>query len=589
MQPPQIIGGPTQPIPGVPGGLKIEGAEAALFQVSGEGSAARIPLLYIDPLWDNILVLFPQDNPRELNRRLRHYYKYQPLIRSIIDFHTETPLSDFYLEQEDCNEAQEYYNDFKDRKNLPDMITDISRDYWALGEGFAYGNWNDFDLEYEDFVQIPPEELEIHSAIITNKRVYVLRPNREYGKLMRSSNPADRMLAKYISESSPEYSQSLSTNSPHPLDSDRLIVLQRKMAGYSNRGISPLLSVVKDLHFEDHLNMFRMVFIQRHSYPLKLYKIGDKEKGWIPPEGMYAAFRQQLAAAINDPDYNLITHPFLTVEYVTGHDKTVNLIPLYELVKQRIFAGLFVSDAIISGEKTPYGSGVTFMRGLMGRYQTHRNNIESEVRRKIFLPLARMRGFTIGRQADADHGVRTSRDRRPALPKFFWQKANLLANQQIINTIINMRDKGDVPFKVIAELMGWDYDAMLSQLKKEQGTPLDSAWRKARDKFISDKPQAAKDLLDGKTIEEILKKMATEDLSTEKKEGPADRIPDIKKPELPVMPEVTARPPGEGRFPAEAPPAPPGGGAAERAPRPAEAPTATPTSLPAGGGATPTI
>jgi hypothetical protein len=42
-------------------------------------------------------MVFPQENVKELNRRLRHYYKYDPHIRSAIDFHAKTPISDFGL------------------------------------------------------------------------------------------------------------------------------------------------------------------------------------------------------------------------------------------------------------------------------------------------------------------------------------------------------------------------------------------------------------------------------------------------------------------------------------------------------------
>lgn len=35
----------------------------------------------IDPHFDKILMVFPQDNLREVNRRLRRYYKYAPYLR----------------------------------------------------------------------------------------------------------------------------------------------------------------------------------------------------------------------------------------------------------------------------------------------------------------------------------------------------------------------------------------------------------------------------------------------------------------------------------------------------------------------------
>lgn len=536
---------------------------------SGGESAMRVPMLYIDPLFDTILILFPQDNIRELNRRLRHYYKYQPYVRNAVDLHTEIPLSDFFLECEAYKEAQEYYNDFKDRKNLTDVVTDVLRDYWLLGEGFSFGNWDDFDTEFDDFVQIPPEEMAVHSAYVTSRRAYVMRPNTELGKLMSSNNQADRALARVIRQTSPEQAEKILRNQPHMLDSNRLIVMQRKMAAYSNRGMSPVLSVVKDLLFEDHLNMFRTVFIQRHSYPMKIYKIGDKEKGWIPPASMYLDFRRQLLNSVADPDFNLITHPFVTMEYVTGHDKILPLGPYYDLVKQRVFAGLFINDAMVGGDKSPYAGGMTFMRGLMYKYLTIRNTLDNELKRKVFLTLARMKKLQIPKKADVDHRVKTKLgERKYIIPKIFWQKANLLANSQMISTILAMREKGDAPLRYVTDLFGWNFDDVMDQLKREESTFAEASWRKLKDKYIQDRKPTQDDVLSGKKIDEVLKKKYKDEIVGKKpKEDKPDRTSKFKAPEVPELPPTPAVGGIEGELPElEAG----GGGETERTPRPSE-------------------
>jgi len=469
--------------------LRVQAADmqAGAHMGSSEMNVSRIPMLYLDPLFDPILIVFPQDNIRELNRRLRHYYKYDPFIRSIIDFHTETPISDFELRCPGYKEIEEYYRDFKDDINLVDVITNWCRDYWLLGEAFYYGNWDDHYQEFKSFVQIPPEEMEVHSVYMESKRLYVLRPNKEAVKMMKSRNPADQRLSQLMDVSSPMYSKALRENKPFILDSNRLLVIQRSMAGYSNRGISPVMSVVKELLFQDYLNLFRTAFIQRHSYPLRLFKIGSAEKGFIPPPRMYEEFKRLLAASTNDPNFNIVTHPFVNVEYHTGHDKILPLIPYYDLVKSRVFAGLFVSDAIITGEKTPYASGITFMKGLMNRYLTFRNNLESELKRKIFANLARKHEFYQPKPADVAHRVITRRnERRLIVPKFYWHKANLLSHQAIQQMVIDLRAKKEIPMRYVAEMFGWDFDAMLEQLKTEEGTRADSAWQKIREKAVVD-------------------------------------------------------------------------------------------------------
>jgi hypothetical protein len=534
------------------------------------GNTQQVPLQYVDPLFDPILMVFPQDNIRELNRRLRHYYKYEPYIRSTIDFHTETPISDFELVCPGNTEAQEYFNDFKDRVNLLDHLINICRDYWLLGEGFLYGNWDENEMEFSGFVQLPPEEVEVKSAYIMPERVHVLRPNKELQRLQHSNNPSDVRLNELMSEHSPLYAQALQEGKPFVLDSNRLIVLQRSMAGYSNRGISPVMAVLKDLLYEDYLILYRMIFIQRHSFPLKIFKLGSAEKGFIPPPRWYADFRRLLAQAANDANFNIVTHPLVQTEVITGYDKILPLDKQFEMVKSRIFAGLFVSDAIISGEKTPFASGITFMKGLMHRYLTFRNNLTNELKRKVFANLSRMREFYTPSEADVNHRIKTSKGRRLVIPEVYWQKANLLSNQAIMQMLITLREKKEVPMKYVAEMFGFDYNDMMHQLKNEMGTPADPVWQDLRKKVATDSKfklhELGRRVLLGDDVVQALKDMEKAGIKTDT-EAAADkeREEDFPLPPAPsaglgpMEPEMPSRPveapmeiptpgvPGEGR------------------------------------------
>ena len=515
-------------------------------------STQQIPLQYIDPLFDPILIVFPQDNIRELNRRLRHYFKYEPFIRSAIEFHTETPISDFELVCPASTEIQEYFNDFKDRVNLLDHIVNIARDYWLLGESFLYGNWDEHKQEFGSFVQLPPEEVEVKSAYVMPDRVFVLRPNKELQRLHMSQNPADQALDQLMQQYNPRYTQALKQGRPFVLDSNRLVVLQRSLSGYSNRGISPVLSVLKDLLFEDYLILYRMVLIQRHSFPLRIFKLGSAEKGFIPPPRWLNEFRRLLAQAANDPNFSIVTHPLVNVDIVTGHDKFLPLIPFFDAVKGRIFAGLFVSDAIISGEKTPFASGVTFMKGLMHRYLTFRNSLTGQLKTKIFANLSRMRGFYEPTQAEVSHRVRTPRADRLIIPEVYWQKANLLSNQAIMQMFLTLREKKEVPMKYVADLFGFDYDDMMHQMKREMGTASDPVWQEVRKRAVTDPKYKLHEL--GRRVlmgEDVV--TALKNVDKEKAEVPS--IPEKKvKPEGFEPPEV----PGEaGEIPAEFPLRPP--------------------------------
>jgi hypothetical protein len=888
------------------------------------GNTQQIPLQYVDPLFDPILMVFPQDNIRELNRRLRHYYKYDPHIRPTIDFHTETPISDFDLVCPANAEVQEYFNDFKDRVNLLDHIINICRDYWLLGEGFLYGNWDEHEMEFSGFVQLPPEEVEVKSAYILPQRVYVLRPNKELQRLQMSSNPSDQQLNELMSQHSPLYADALRQGRPFVLDSNRLIVLQRSMAGYSNRGISPVMAALKDLLYQDYLILYRMVFIQRHASPLKIFKLGcfsddtdlltidgfknvteltdddmfatlnpeteqieyhratkmhvydyegdmvhfktqhcdlmvtpnhrmwtkhygtaplyrgkkkndwhfreakdvktghafrstaqwtgvistdsirvgehdiamddflqlagffvsegsttlkqdgsawftihqsqqstvfndqmsalikrmdipfrryerattnpaltavetkmyaytlcrkafveyfraqfgeksftkkvpawikmlpprelkifleaailgdgsdsvehgvrrlkyhtssrqladdiqeislklgyastvmlrpmarlykhqaylininipdgrkrlmgrtphiyskscirsvpykgkvycptvpphhlvfarrngrvvvtgqSAEKGFIPPPRWYSDFRRLLAQAANDPNFNIVTHPLVQTEIVTGHDKILPLEKQFDEVRKRIFAALFVSDAIISGEKTPFASGITFMKGLMHRYLTFRNNLTNELKRKVFANISRMREFYTPSEADVNHRVRTSKNRRLIVPDVYWQKANLLSNQAIMQMLLTLREKKEVPMKYVAEMFGFNYDDMMHQLKAEMGTVSDPLWQELRKKAVTDPKFKLHEL--GRRV------LLGEDVVTALKEQEKDKI---KTDSEAAQEKERGKEAGE-EFPVPHVPSPGGHLESEAPRRPIEIPTETP-------------
>ena len=38
---------------------------------SDQGGSSRVPIMYVDPMFDPILLMFPKENLKELNRRLR--------------------------------------------------------------------------------------------------------------------------------------------------------------------------------------------------------------------------------------------------------------------------------------------------------------------------------------------------------------------------------------------------------------------------------------------------------------------------------------------------------------------------------------
>lgn len=215
------------------------------------------------------------------------------------------------------------------------------------------------------------------------------------------------------------------------------------------------------------------------------------------------AGNSQLIQSINDPNFNLITHPLVQIETHTGQDKILPLIPYYELVKGRILTGLGVSEALISGEKTPYASAVTFMRGLMNKYLTVRNNLENELRNKIFRPMSAKLGFF-------------DEQNKPIVPAFFWQKANLLSSQAIQTMLVNLRDKGELPMRYISEIFGFELKDIVDQMKVEEGTRTDPVWRDLRKSRLEKSDVAREAYLQGHNFDEAIKQEIKQEIKVGK-------------------------------------------------------------------------
>jgi len=294
---------------------------------------SRTPLLYVDPLWDSILLMFPEDNLKEVNKRLRHYYKYQPVFGNCVDVHSTFPMSDFEI-MVDEDSLKEYYTFLKDKYSLVKMGEWLLRDRTLLGEALFVGNWDKYNYEWKEWVQYPPEYVDIRRVPGTNSRMIRLLPDPDLQKIANSNSQEDLLLAQVASQYNPKYYEMASSNESYPVSEDRTIHFANQPSGYTLRGYSLGKRVLKDLLYEDKLRMLQYTFVDRHMYPLKIFKLGSREKGWIPGQSHFTNFKKLLIQAANDPDFChdentevLTERGFLKHEEIKESDKLATIDP----------------------------------------------------------------------------------------------------------------------------------------------------------------------------------------------------------------------------------------------------------------------
>jgi hypothetical protein len=472
-------------------------------------NVARGPLMYVDPMFDPILFLFPKDRIDEINKRLRHYYETDPIVGGAIDMHSAFPLSDFSLECDDP-ENQTYWNDWKERVGLLETLRCLVHDYWLLGEGVALPVWDSFNFEISHFNQYPPENVDILQTYVTPKKMFMLKPDAKLMEKIKSGNKADQALLQMMDG---EYVKSLEEGRPFFLGTDdKVMYLARQTSKYRARGISLLSRALKDLLYKDKLRLLQLTFVDRHMFPLKVFKVGSESKGWIPNKAHFQKLQGLLAQAQNDPDFNLLWHFGLTIDYVGTKDKIANLTPEFEWVEKQVMAALFVNEEIIHGGLPSAVRDTVNMRTLMLRYMDVREKIERMMITHIFLPMARARGFyRKGGEAKAkkmeerfikvagkNHKVKFSSFESNEMfrianthsgtldlsafdiPRPMWKKINLVNNASEQQLIMNLESEGKVPLETVLDMLGLDARAIKSKLKAQESTVFDPLYRDVR-------------------------------------------------------------------------------------------------------------
>jgi hypothetical protein len=494
---------------------------------TGSSFVDRTPMLYVDPMFDPILFLFPKDRVDEINKRLRHYYETDPIVGSAIDMHTAFPLSDYYLECE-SRENQDYWNDHKDRTGQLEYLRQLVHDHWLLGEGVGLPVWDEYNLEFSHYNQYPPENVDIVQSYVTPRKYFMLKPDPKLAEKVKSGAKLDEALMKMMD---PAYVKSLEEGKSFLLGSDeKVMYLARNVTKYRARGISLLSRALKDLLYKDKLRLLQLTFVDRHMFPIKIFKLGSESRGWIPNKKHFQRLDALLKQASNDPDFNILYHFGLTVDYVGTKDKIWNLIPEFDWVEKQVMAALFVNEEIVHGGMPSAVRDTVNMRTLMYRYLDVREKIERMMITHIFLPTARARGmYRPGRKAafieqekilrrvggkdvpiqgefldDEKKMFRVANTHSAAIdlsvydiPRPIWKKLNLVNNAAEQQMMLALEADGKIPLEMLLDMMGLDPRTVKSKMAAQESTPFDPLWRQNRDSVGMDK-NVRLQILDGK-------------------------------------------------------------------------------------------
>lgn len=467
-------------------GSKWPSAEEVADVLKKQGSApdvSRVPIQFMDPAYFDPLLFFVQHRDRrELNFRLRHAYEYEPVVGNLIDLHRTMPLSNFRLVCRDKSIESEFLS-FAEDMEILNLSSYILGDYFLLGEACVYKVWDDYDKRFKEITLLPPEKIELRKTYLSKTPLMLLHVDSDLKRLVNSADPLDKAIVK---EMDPALVDQIKTKDRIVLPPHQAVHFANKTSESDLRGTSILKRGLYALLLKYKLRLLHSTYIDRGTFPLKIFKVGHPESKWVPSRAHFDALRNMLSAAANDPDFAIIYHYGLQVEYIGAKDKWENLLPHYDWCDKELMMALFGNEALLQSKGTTFSNANVSVRVLMSRYQMIRSQLELFWKNHIFRQMAEARDYWIpdrtGNTAGLPTKIKNGKTYFLDVPNFKWAKLNLLDDTAQKQFLMRLRERMEVPHKMISEIFDMDPEEVKEQLKNEEGSVVDQSYIEVKKK-----------------------------------------------------------------------------------------------------------
>ena len=256
----------------------------------------------------------------------------------IVVHNTQMPLSRFSLKVDDPY-VRAVYESMMEMLGGLLLLYDMVRDYWLLGEVFAYLYWDESVGMFTDIQILPPEDIIVKGSYY-NQRIY-LNPESIHIQ-------PDSQIDRVILERATDLVTKIQKHEPIELDPFFVIQMQRKQSAYFLRGQSIVLRALKFLIYYDKLIEAQYAIAQRHITPKEIWTIGNDN--YPATAQQIEELRQLVQRAGQSPLFTLFTNHTVKLEYAGANGKFINFAGEYEMIEKLILTAMFTNKAITHGE-----------------------------------------------------------------------------------------------------------------------------------------------------------------------------------------------------------------------------------------------
>lgn len=439
----------------------------------------------------------------------RNYYRFfadnEPFVAQALDLHTELPLSKIRLRipeaknRELAEKALRFCERWAKEVRLLHRLLEIVYDYFLIGEVFIFcedtspemppdirskvirevnddGIQESFE-EYEDADEravtwlkknykgwsavrvLPPEQVHMESFPFTDEKLIELIPDSKTKNIIEKARQGDTNAARIVDSMPDDVVSAITDGKNISLNTDPdggsfVFYMARKKSQYEERGKSILQRILRVLVYRDKLRQAQTSIASRHMTPYRLIYADDMDAEQTEE------LREQVDLALQDPDYSIITNFQVTWEEMGADQRLLNLDGEYDLTDRQIYAGLGVTESLLSGESSYSGDRIN-LEVINVRYMLLRELLQDLVEDYFFAPMCRRMGFV---EEDEDGNMRV------IVPKLSFTRLALRDNADTFDALFNLYQKGSLDIDTILDLLNIDPITTKEKLKRDFGT-----------------------------------------------------------------------------------------------------------------------
>ena len=452
--------------------------------------------------------------PQSLDEQRNYYrffYRNDPFVGQAIDLHTELPLSKLRLgmpkaeNRAIAEQALNFCVRWAKRVGLLHRMIEIVHDYHLVGEVFTFcedtspdmpeeityevkreldknGNPVEKKVKHEDHVEreiawlkknykgwtairvLPPEQIHMESFPFTDQKLIQLIPDSKTKDLISRADMGDPS-AKKIAKTMPgDVVKAIRSGDNIPLNTDPdagsfVHYMARKKSQYEPRGHSILERCIRTLVYRDKLRQAQTSIASRHMTPIRIVYAEDMDATDVEE------LRDQIDLALADPDYSIVANYQINWEEMGADSRLLNLDGEYELSNRQLYAGLGVTEGLLSGESSHSGERIS-LEVINTRYMLLRELLQDMVEENMLKPMCRRMGFI--ETKDGEDEV--------IYPTLSFTRLAIRDNRDTFDALFNLYQKGSLDIDVILELLNIDPVMTREKLKKDLFTLQDSTF-----------------------------------------------------------------------------------------------------------------